>query len=446
MKHFTSLRSLWMGVLLLLLFSCREQGELNPSPATVISVTDARQWFDQESNAAAGRTTKKLPKRTPQWSRAKTITLTDGTPAVAIPLQYDERGVGTGSLVNLVVFRKHGQVKVQVMKMVSDPVYFFKNKEKIDLHNFTGLLTMHDWQEGFLYGASYKNGKAVGRVSLPGASGRIGPTCSLVTITHYVRVCVGADCETSIDYVEQYMDCSGGGGGGGEDPLPTGPIGGGGGGGTPPSPGQPLPFTFLKPRAISMPGQEGAPIDLKRYLDCFGAITDNATYEITVYVDEPYSGSGFGKLFVDVGHAFVGFKKQYPGTDSYVQQVFGFYPNEPGPEVLAGPVPSKVSSNGSAPYTVSMTYTVTAGQFQRAMDAAQGATGQNYNLVGNNCVNFVFGITNAAGLPVPQNGTMLPWGGGYGYTPGQLGNDLRNNSQNQANTNAGNAPMSLGPC
>ncbi len=195
-----------------------------------------------------------------------------------------------------------------------------------------------------------------------------------------------------------------------------------------------------------MPGQEGAPIDLKRYLDCFGTITDNATYEITVYVDEPYSGSGFGKLFVDVGHAYVGFKKQYPGTDSYVQQVFGFYPSEPGPEVLAGPVPSKVSSNGSAPYTVSMTYTVTAGQFQRAMDAAQGATGQNYNLVGNNCVNFVFGITNAAGLPVPQNGTMLPWGGGYGYTPGQLGNDLRNNSQNQANTNAGSAPMSLGPC
>ncbi len=442
----TQLRSFFMSSLFLFVLACSDKQEVVP-PVNTVTVGDARQYFQDYLPSAAGRTSKQLPERTPQWEQARVISLTNGIPAVAVPLQYKTKGMGKGGLTQLLFFREQGQPKMQVMKIVADSLYYYRNKERVNLENLSGVLTMHDWQENFLYGVKYTNGKVAGTLSLPSSAGRIGPTCELVTITHFVKVCVGSECSTSVDYVEQYIDCSGGGGGGGL-PLPEGPLGGGGGGGTSPSqPSQPLTFANLRPRGIVMPGLERDPIDLARYLACFGLITDDAKYEITVYVDEPATGLGLNKFGLDVGHTFVGMKKQYPGADTYVQQVFGFYPNAPTSDILAGTVPSEFSSNGNSDYTISVTYTVSASQFQNAMNAAGGMIGQGYNLATQNCTDVVFAITNAAGLSVPQSGTMLPWGGGYGHSPGQLGYDLRNGPQaGVVNDKGGLAPLSLGPC
>ena len=447
MKKYTfPILLIWLFVVCLLAGCKREEAQpaVDGSP---LSVPEAREWFEGQTSAAAGKKTGNLPARVPQWAAAQQIKLSDGVPAIAVPVQYKEKGLGTGGLARLLFFVKQGQLQMRVMKMVSDSAYFYRNNQQIKLENFSGVLTMHDWEERFLYGARYEGGKVTGRLSEPKSAGRIGPTCELVTITHFVKVCVGSECATNIDYVEQYMDCSGGGGGG-EVPLPTGPLGGGGGGGgTPSEPRQPLTFSFLKPRGIIMPGLGLDPIDLARYLACFGEITDNATYQITVYVNEPVSGFGLSKFGTDVGHTFVGLKKQYPGTDTYIQQVFGFYPNASTADILSGTVPGEFSNNGGSGYTVSVTYDVSAGQFQNALNAAAGMGSQSYNLMNQNCTDAAFTITNAAGLPVPQTSGAFPWGSGYGHSPGQLGLDLRNKPHGGTpNTNGGEAPMSMGPC
>ncbi len=423
MKICTRICAFYMSSLLLFCLACSERKEVAPASAPV-TVAEAQAWFSQHHAGAPARSGKSLPERTPRWEEARLITLTGNVPAVSIPLQYRTGGPGRGGLARLLFFREQGRAQVRVMKLISDSLSYYRNRERIELNNFSGVLTMHDWQENFLYGVQYTDGAVTGTLSLPSRSGRRGLTCETVTITHYVKVCIGTECETSVDYVEEYIECKGGSGDG---PLPRGPIGGGGGGSSPSQPREPFTFARLQPRLISIPGLEQGPIDLSRYLACFGTITDNAVYQITVYVDEPAPGFGLNKVGVDVGHTFVGLRKQYPGTDSYVQQVFGFYPNGSAADILSGTVPSEFSSNGSSGYTVSVTYTVGASQFRSALNAASALIGQPYNLATHNCTDAVFSITDAAGLPhctdavfsitdaaglpLPKSNTMLPWGG-----------------------------------
>ncbi len=361
---------------------------------------------------------------------------------VSVPLQYTSGGLRTRRPPPLVLSPAQARSQPRIQKMDSPSASFYANGEKIQLENFSGILTLHDWQEKFLSGVSYQNGKVIGELSVPKASGRSGGGCQLITITFYTKVCVGGYCETHVDGEMQYIECDGGGGGGG--PLPKGPIGGGGGeGGGTPEPRQPLPYTFLKSRfSHTIPGQEKPGIDLKRYLACFGVNTDNSTYQITVYVDEPSPGSGDTKNGLNVGHTFVGFRKN-SADGSYIEQVFGFYPAE----YSTGWVNSKFSNNGGSHYSVSATFPVSAGQFTRASNAARYMTSEMYNIFDQNCTDAVFSVFDAAGIGLPKTQSSFPYGVDAGYSPGQLGLDLRNNAPRYpVNTSGGTAPISLGPC
>jgi hypothetical protein len=423
----------------LLVLGCQREEPVSGSAQGIVSTAAAREWYDKHLASASGRENKQLPERTPLWDSAQAIMLDNGLPAVAVPLRYRQRSLGTGGLARLLLYEQQGRWQARIMKMVSDSAYFYANGETIDLENFTGILTLYDWQENFVGGVGFANGKTTGSLSKPNASARTGDGCQLVTITHYTRACVGDYCTTSIDYEESYIECSGGGGGG--NPLPTGPVVGGGGGS--PGSGQPGPFTFLKPRiSYTIPGQDKQPIDLAKYLDCFGASLAGDSYQITVYVDEPIAGSGETKNGLNVGHTFVGFKKTSANGGS-IEQVFGFYPGE----YSTGWVKSKFASNGGSPYTVSVSFPVTGQQFLEASNAARYTISQMYNVQDQNCTDVVFYIFDAMGIGLPKNKSPFLFGVGGGHSPGQLGLDFRNQaSAYSVNTTAGNAPASKGPC
>jgi hypothetical protein len=191
-----------------------------------------------------------------------------------------------------------------------------------------------------------------------------------------------------------------------------------------------------------MPGQDKGPIDLRKYLACFGINTDNSTYQITIYVDEPSPGSGDTKNGLNVGHTFVGLKKTWADGSS-TEQVFGFYPTE----YSTGWVNSKFVNNGGSNYTVSATFPVSAGQFTQASNAAQYMGSEMYNIFNQNCTDAAFSIFDAAGIGLPKTQSPFPYGVDTGHSPGQLGLDLRNNASNlPVNTNGGTAPGSHGPC
>jgi len=440
MKKYLSPQLLFWQTAVVLLVSCQKyEPAVHPIPQPSTTVAAAHAWFEDNFSSRSGRTDQGTSQPVPLWESAETVTLMNGKAAVAVPLQKQEKDPGTGSLTRLLLSQDQNDWQAQVMTLISDSAYFYANGETINMENFSGILTLRDWQENFLRGVGFQNGQVISELSESNTSARGEGGCQLVTVAFYTKVCVGGSCTTTLDYEINYIECTAGGGGGGL-PIPEGPIGGGGG--TPPS-GQPIPFTFLKPRIhYTIPGQEKEPIDLTKYLDCFGTNTNDASYQLTVYVDEPISGSGATKFGFDVGHAFVGLKKTWAdGTTT--EQVFGFYPAE----YSTGWVGSKFSDNGSSPYSVSVTFPVTAQQFTDASNAARYMTSEMYNVVSQNCTDVVFYIFDATGIALPKNQSSFPFGGGSGHSPGQLGLDFRNQAAiYPVNTAAGNAPGSKGPC
>lgn len=441
MKKYLSPQLLFWQTAVVLLVSCqKDEPTVHPIAQQSTTVAAAQAWFEGNLSSRSARTDQESPSPIPMWESAETLTLMNGKSAVAVPLQKQEKDPGIGTLTRLLLYQDQNAWQAQVMTLISDSTYFYANGETINMANFSGILTLRDWQENFLRGVSFQNGQVIGELSESNTlSGREGG-CQLVTVSFYTKVCVGESCTTTLDYEINYVECTGGGGGGGL-PVPGGPIGGGGG--TPPPSGQPIPFAFLKPRiSYTIPGQEKEPIDLTKYLDCFGTNTTDASYQLTVYVDEPIAGSGATKFGFDVGHAFVGLKKTWAdGTTT--EQVFGFYPAE----YSTGWVGSKFSDNGSSPYSVSVTFPVTAQQFTDASNAARYMTSEMYNVVSQNCTDVVFYVFDATGIALPKNQSNFPFGGGSGHSPGQLGLDFRNQtSLYPVNTVAGNAPGSKGPC
>lgn len=425
----------------MILIGCqKEDRTIDPTFRQSVTVAAAQEWFEDNLSPKAGRLRNNLPGRTPLWESAEMTTLTNGRPAIAVPLRDTQPGPGNGLLTRLLLYEEQNGWQAKVMKVAGDSAYFHGNRGSVNMGNFSGLLTLHDWQDNFLSGFTFQDGRITGNLSMSGTSARIG--CQLITVTFYTKVCMGGSCTTSIDYEVDYVVCGGeeGGGGGGGNPLPKGPVGGGGG---MPTPGQPLTFASLKPKAnFTIPGQEKNPIDVARYLDCFGIDAGDASYQITVYVDEPVAGSGDTKFGLNVGHAFVGLKKTL-ADGSFTEQVFGFYPTQ----YSTGWVGSKFSDNGGSPYTVSVSFPVTAQQFSDASNATRYMTGEMYSVVNHNCTDAVFYIFDAMGVSLPKNRSPFLFGVGSGHSPGRLGLDFRGKaSQYPVNLIPGNAPGSKGPC
>jgi hypothetical protein len=330
---------------------------------------------------------------------------------------------------------------------------------------------MEDWQENFINGVRYDNGKIVGELSMAelNKEARISSICEEVRVEYYVDVCVGTYCSgMRFDYADVYYVCSGGGGNSGS--ISSGDVGGaleGGGngsdnnysdGGNDSGEGEGR-ATVVRAESdrIIIPGINDPFIDLRSFLDCFGTIqTNDFTYSLTIYIEEPVPGSGLSSSITgNVGHTCIGLTKTDKSNPaSSITQIIGFYPVDGKKSLSLSPVESQMHNNGDGDpdrrtsFTISSTYEIGPDAFGAAVQAAEELSAQPYDLDDNNCTDYVLNIMSRAGVNVPQNkGEIMV---STGHNPGQLGHDLRILKQTDPNAYislaGGLTPVGKGRC
>ena len=85
---------------------------------------------------------------------------------------------------------------MQIMKTITEGVYFKKHNGQIFQQDFSGVVMLYDWNENFLNGVQYKRGKVTGELSSAAAmkGSRVESVCQEVRAEYYVDVCIGGDC------------------------------------------------------------------------------------------------------------------------------------------------------------------------------------------------------------------------------------------------------------
>lgn len=179
--------------------------------------------------------------------------------------------------------------------------------------------------------------------------------------------------------------------------------------------------------------------NIQDYLKCFSNYGgSDHTYQVSVCVDQPVSGSRqawavtqggpAGTLLtgnpIDVGHTFLVLTESFSGYT--ISRNIGFYP-------LTSVSPWSTSAQGALnnddghTYDISLTVTLDNGQFFNILNyISQGNNpGYMYDLNTNNCTSFAIHALEAGDIDLPT--TVGSWPeGGFGYDPGDLGEDIRN--------------------
>ena len=193
----------------------------------------------------------------------------------------------------------------------------------------------------------------------------------------------------------------------------------------------------------------GDPISLNQYLNCFSNPSQNATFSLTIYVDQPIPNqddtwTNDGTIIdpdINVGHTFISLNMNESGTTT--TQTFGFYPftgvNPSSPQTTGAWI-----DDGSHHYDVSATITLNTTQFNNLTTTIQNFGTPTYNLNSMNCSDAAIQICNTMGMSLSD--TSGSWFGGGGSNPGNLGQDIRSMSNTNMSLNniGGNAPLSKG--
>jgi hypothetical protein len=156
---------------------------------------------------------------------------------------------------------------------------------------------------------------------------------------------------------------------------------------------------------------------LTEYLKCFNGSLGG---EITIYIDQPISGSPAPFFLKDVGHSWIGITQRINGVN--VTRLLGFYP-----KTNANPFdPSdegKFKDDSPRDFDVSITFDFTAGQMSDLLAFVTRSI-QDYHLNENNCTNFVADAFSKSSISLPE--TIGYWPKGQGLNPGNFGQDMRN--------------------
>ncbi|MBN8837165.1 MAG: hypothetical protein J0I09_07900 [Sphingobacteriia bacterium] len=196
-------------------------------------------------------------------------------------------------------------------------------------------------------------------------------------------------------------------------------------------------------------------IDTKKYLNCFGTIPDaGSTFTITIATDIPVDSDPsqfFNWNDASPGHTYIELYKS--GNGGLIEQNIGFYPNSSWKVVTGGNIASKMADDAGHEYNARYTISLSASQFQAALNAVQTFSSFDYNVASFNCTDFALNVFNAAGgnLSIPKY--QIPGFGiqGGSNTPQGLYNQLQNMqmagaSNIQTNGNKAYGGGSHGPC
>lgn len=452
-------------ILMVGMWSCTESNLLVdpaslPDVNTVLgdlTIADAKRWYSSRQTVNSNnrlqpnQDKEKLHlEQVMDWSKAREHRTARNATWVIVPLQAkkgervshvwssglssqnDQRGLSSYTY-QAFLKDKSGKIQTYIFKSLPSVENFKKNHEKAKKGQFDGILLGFDEGGKFIEGVKYDNGRITGattslsRVSSekPSPTGRLA-SCISYSVTVFWRICVeyqGQDICVSGSDTYSSSFCT--------NPTfyqmadaPPQEDGSGGGGGS----SEPEDLSMIEDMAVAGPDK---PInDVRKYLRCFDD-NPNDKYKLTVYVDQPVANStdymnstaAYGHK---VGHTYLGLTQQGP-NNSYVNRVVGWYPAQGGsPFNPQGPGTLGQDDTYTGGYDVSVTFTVSQGQFTSVLRYISDHAPGNYNLNEFNCMDFALGAMQAAGINLPDNYTQWPLGGGS--NPGRLGQDLRNMS------------------
>jgi len=223
--------------------------------------------------------------------------------------------------------------------------------------------------------------------------------------------------------------------------------GGGGGGGNSNSPTAEDPGDTYEVETLT------DSISLKKKLDCFKGVPDNANtiYTARIYADLPNDANPNALIGPDrVGHAFVTLIKTN-GSNS-ITQTFGFYPEKGIKSVSGLYVNSQIEDDGATQHQFNASYSLNFNKldFERMISAAKTYSELKYNLNNFNCTDYALAVFNA-GLDNNNQLVVHDWIFGfvtptnYGTTPTGLYKkikEMKDTGKTGAATNTGNAPSS----
>ncbi|HEY8938128.1 MAG TPA: hypothetical protein VIM65_23055 [Cyclobacteriaceae bacterium] len=162
------------SIFLLVSISCKESIDTKE-----FSVLQAKAWFEtylsedslgaQSLNGyqnSSGYSTS-LIKKEIFWSKAKKISVEEFTDTYAIPMWYESKyRFGKQTIRELWITKDvKGKMKALIVEILATNENFSKNNYKLDMSNFTGGITIHDWKTGFQGGLYYVNGVRVGFIN-----------------------------------------------------------------------------------------------------------------------------------------------------------------------------------------------------------------------------------------------------------------------------------------
>ncbi|MEO6520993.1 MAG: hypothetical protein ABIN91_04900 [Mucilaginibacter sp.] len=445
-----------------LLLSCKKEAQQSVITATDtvtvptqnLSIDQVKSWYNSKATASLHTQSTQqvfsLSKLSPEWSKAQSFSNKQGNywlmhfggqPA----LQNVKQGYRKVAFLR----DSSGQIQARILEIVPDVLYI-QRKQKAETKDFTGRVFIYDEDYHLLGGKIYSQGKQIGRIK-PQIQGAAPAKLQ----TQMVQVSV--DCQWyDSNYIDSegvatiysenictysvyddsfYPDMTGGGGGG----TSGDPLGGGGGGGGNAS---------SAPAVSNLPGEDHPKVSPSQYMNCFGSVpNNNATMQVTVYVQEPFPGTSFNYGSNSVGHTAISLTKSSGGTS--VTQTLGFYPDATGKDKMNAP--GKLVDNSGLKYNVSISYKVDAVQFANLVNYLNSSL-PTYDITELNCTGYVYNACQYAGitLPNPYTTVGLPYPDGtqaQAMTPAGLGNSIQNmEGQPNVNTSGGNIPASHGPC
>jgi hypothetical protein len=112
-----------------------------------VSVPIAKKWFYEEylkeqERAATNDDSKKLV-RNVYWERARLDTMTNGQDLLIVPIEHHKSGEGANADTYLWIFRYNdNKLNAKVIEYLSSVK---DTKSKIDISNFSGAMTVRDW-------------------------------------------------------------------------------------------------------------------------------------------------------------------------------------------------------------------------------------------------------------------------------------------------------------
>ena len=439
-------------------FSEKSVSETNDSSKALL-LQQVKEWYSSHVSAVANlqdQATKKtfaLSTLTISWDKIESLNNEKGNYwIVSIPGQPTFQNVKQGYR-KLAFFRdSSGTIQARILEIVPDVLYI-QRKQIASTSDFTGRIFIYDQAYKLLGGEVLADGKIIGKIRPSVAN---TPTQSPVLRTEMMKAYF--DC-TWID--QNYVDA--------EDRLTVfsqkictdvvyddgnaepnnsfdggrgnylGHAGGGGG------------DVRSAPSVVNLPGEDHTKVNPKQFMDCFGNVSNTgATMKVTVYVQEPFPGTSFAVGPNSVGHVAIGLTKS--NGSASITQVVGFYPDATGLAKLNAP--SKIVNNGGdLDYNVSITYTVSADQFNQITNYISNPP-STYDITTSNCTNFVYDACQAGGITLPNpystsgsNTMTMPMTYISGMTPGNLGSSIENlKGASNVNTTGGTTPNSKGPC